>query len=439
MLAAIWSTSTILAVAALAAIVLTVLGVGIFLLSGLFQARSLLRREFSAYLLSPFAYVMLAVFLLVTGFFFYKTLGQLTAAGPQGTEHPMEVMLGDQLKFWWVFWLVFLLIPPLLTMRLFAEERSTGTLEMLMTAPLRDWQVVLTKYVACLGFYVVLWIPTLVYLPALLDLHGPFLRIDKPQITFSPVWTPYSILLLGGVGAVVLAAILALLPLGRSWRVVALVLFLVGAACAGVGGWCHDQFDTSHLVQLAPDSAWTPFNLLMLGGLAGILVSLLLAWLPFDTSGRVVALMLLITGVACAAVGGWANYRYDSQPLLEVPAGIDPMPVVTSYLGLFFAGAMFLALGMLVSSLVRSQLVAALISLVLSLVFIAAGFWRPELEPGSLLAYPVAFLHFLSVPLHFSQDFSRGLLNSRYLVLYGSVTVFCLFLTVRSLESRRWR
>ena len=46
-------------------------------------------------------------------------------------------MFGDER-----FWLVFLFIPPLLTMRLFAEERSSGTLEMLMTAPLRDWQVV---------------------------------------------------------------------------------------------------------------------------------------------------------------------------------------------------------------------------------------------------------------------------------------------------------
>ena len=75
----------------------------------------------------------------------------------------MQTMFADER-----FWLVFLFIPPLLTMRLFAEERSTGTLEMLMTAPLRDWQVVLSKYLACLAFYVVLWLPTLAYLPALL-------------------------------------------------------------------------------------------------------------------------------------------------------------------------------------------------------------------------------------------------------------------------------
>ena len=96
------------------------------------------------------------------------TLGLLTASGPVGTESPMQTMFADER-----FWLVFLFIPPLLTMRLFAEERSSGTLEMLMTAPLRDWQVVLCKYLACLAFYTVLWLPTLLYLPALLGAQQP--------------------------------------------------------------------------------------------------------------------------------------------------------------------------------------------------------------------------------------------------------------------------
>jgi hypothetical protein len=43
------------------------------------------------------------------------------------------------------------------------------------------------------------------------------------------------------------------------------------------------------------------------------------------------------------------------------------------------------------------------------------------------------------VPLHISQDFGRGLIDTRHVVLYASVALFCLFLTVRSLESRRWR
>ncbi len=324
------------------------------LIAGLFNARSLLRREFSAYFLSPIAYVVLVLFLAVTGHLFYLTLEQLTASGPKGVEFPMQLMLGDER-----FWLVFLFIPPLLTMRLFAEERSTGTLEMLMTAPLRDWQVVASKYVACLAFYVLLWLPTLAYLPVLLDLRQPVVQ-----------------------------------------------------------------------------PAWTPFSIFMLSGLAGVVLAFLLALLPFGTPGRVVSLILLLAGLACAGVGAWSHYHYHPQHVLEVPAGIDPMPVLSSYLGLLLAGAMFLAIGMLISSLVRSQMVAALLSLVVSLVFIVAGFWRPDMDTSSP-AYQA--LYFFSVPLHFSRDFSRGLVDTRHLVLYGSVAVFCLFLTVRSLESRRWR
>src|SRR5438132_3563088 len=322
---------------------------------------SLVRREFGAYFLSPIAYVVLAVFLAVTGHLFYLTLMQLTASGPKGVEYPMQLMLGDE-----KFWLVFLFIPPLLTMRLFAEERSTGTLEMLMTAPLRDWQVVLSKYFACLAFYVLLWVPTLAYLPVLLDLHDPHLV---------PFWEP-------------------------------------GAF------------------------TWSIWSLLLVGGLVGLLLSLLLAVLPFGSTGRVLALILLLAGAACTGVGAWQHYHQDAQHIFSVQAGIDPMPVLSSYLGLMLAGAMFLALGLFVSSLVRSQMVAALISLVFCLLLILAGFWRPDMDSSSL-TYQV--LYFFSVPLHFSRDFSRGLVDSRHLILYSSVALFCLFLTVRSMESRRWR
>ena len=125
---------------------------------------SLIRREFSAYFLSPIAYVVLAIFLAVTGHLFYLSLELLTARGPKGLSYPMELIVNSV-----PFWLVFLALAPLLTMRLFAEERSSGTLEMLLTAPLRDWQVVFAKFIACYAFYVIMWLPTLLYLPILAD------------------------------------------------------------------------------------------------------------------------------------------------------------------------------------------------------------------------------------------------------------------------------
>jgi ABC-2 type transport system permease protein len=261
---------------------------------------SLIRREFSAYFLSPIAYVVLFIFLVVTGLLFVRTLGQLTAVGPEGVEFPMQSMLGlgdlhtiEGVLAFQAFWLVFLLTPALLTMRLLAEERSTGTLEMLLTAPLRDWQIVLSKFGACFAFYVVLWLPTLIYLPVLLGLD-----VDEAAID------------------------------------------------------------------------------------------------------------------------------------------IDPWPVVTTYLGLALAGAMFLALGLLVSSLVRSQMLSVLITLFLSLLFIVGGFFLAEQDVGGTL---YRLLSYITVPLHFDRNFCRGVLDTRQLVLYVSVTFLCLFLTVRSLESRRWR
>ncbi len=310
---------------------------------------SLIRREFTAYFLSPIAYVALAVFLLVTGHLFYLAMGLLTETGPRGVEFPMQVLLGDER-----FWLVFLFIPPLLTMRLLAEERGTGSLELLLTAPIRDWQVVAAKFAACFLFYLVLWLPTVAYLPVLLDLHA----------TWQPAYTAYSIAMLAGL-AVVVAGKLVLFGANPMFG---LGMVVVGAVAAGVGGWLH--------------------------------------------------------------------YTKDAQHVLTVTAGIDPWPAVTAYLGVILAGAMFVALGLFVSSLVKSQLVAALVSLVLSLPLVAAGFWRPELEGGTLTA---RLVNFFSVPEHFRQDFTRGLLDTRPLVLYATITLFCLFLTVRSLEARRLR
>ena len=343
-------TPTLIALSAaglVAAAILAVLAVG------LFQARSLVRREFTAYFVSPIAYVVLVVFLAVTGYLFASAFGLLTATGPRGTEYPWRSMFADER-----FWLVFLVIPPLLTMRLFAEERSSGTLETLMTAPLHDWQVVLGKYVACLGFYVVLWLPTLAYVPAL-------------QIAHKPVFVP------------------------------ALTLHALG----------------------------------FLAGLGLALVGLLLLLPRLGTAGRLVSVLLALGGTALAIASGILHFTRDPGPLVSIQVGIDPFPALATYLGLFLAGAMFLSLGLFVSSLVRDQLVAAILAMALSLPFVLAGFFRPEAQ-GTLASRVV---YYLSVPLHFDRAFTRGLVDSRPLVLYSSVTLFCLFLTVRSLESRRWQ
>ncbi len=180
--------------------------------------------------------------------------------------------------------------------------------------------------------------------------------------------------------------------------------------------------------------AWTASSILLLSGLGAFVLGLLLLVPRLGTPGRLVSLVLVFAGAGAALAGGLLHYNVDEKHLLEVPVLIDPYPALATYLAMFLAGAMFLALGLFISSLVRDQMVAALVSLALGLVFILFGFVRPE--QGTAL-YQAAY--FFSVPLHFDRAFTRGVIDTRPLVLYASLTLFCLFLTVRSLEARRWQ
>ena len=117
-----------------------------------------LTRELRAYFFSPLAYAILTLFLLVNGFIFWVIVSFLSDPRAR-IGAPLELFFGQTVYFW----LVLLCVVPVLTMRLLAEERKSGTIEVLMTAPVTETQVVLGKYFAALLFYLCLWLPTLVY------------------------------------------------------------------------------------------------------------------------------------------------------------------------------------------------------------------------------------------------------------------------------------
>jgi ABC-2 type transport system permease protein len=117
---------------------------------------TLLSREVRSYFYSPIAYVVLLFFLFVSGADFYF---QLSFMNGKPVSYSVEEAFFNSIFFWFAFVLIF----PLITMRLFAEEFKLGTIEPLMTAPVRDWQVVLSKFFGALIFYLVLWLPTLIY------------------------------------------------------------------------------------------------------------------------------------------------------------------------------------------------------------------------------------------------------------------------------------
>ena len=114
------------------------------------------KREVASAFQTPMAWVILFFLMLITGFNFY--------AGVTVLNHgPTEVTVVESFFNTIFFWIPFVLLFPLLTMRTYSEEYRSGTVEPLMTAPVRDTQVVLAKFFGTLFLYVVLWLPTAIY------------------------------------------------------------------------------------------------------------------------------------------------------------------------------------------------------------------------------------------------------------------------------------
>lgn len=244
---------------------------------------AVVKRELYAYFVSPIAYFVVIPFLFVCGFFFavafsYFSVGTVSNA-------PNE-LVGGMLQ---TMSLLLLLVTPLLTMRLFAEEKRTGTMELLRTSPVRETEVVLGKFLA-------------------------------------------------------------------SWFLLAVML---------------------------------------------------MGTLPLPLYVR-------------------------SRGNPDIP------PILTGYGGLFLLGGCLLALGLVVSSGTRNQIVAGVVSFGLGLILWAIGF-LPE-SAGAFEGYKTlrAGLVYLSLQEHLT-DFTRGVVVLKDLFFYLSFIGVCLFLTVTLVVSERWR
>ena len=234
----------------------------------------LTRRELSAYFVSPIAYVAMVFFLLLSGILF-------------GSPWFGAFRPGQPAQLQSVFYLVsfvLLLVIPALTMRSLAEERGSGTIESLLTAPVTDVQVVLAKFLGCWIFYLAILAPTLLYVVALAAFSSP-----------------------------------------------------------------------------------------------------------------------------------------------------DYGSILAGYLGLVLLGMMYVAIGILASSLTRAQVIAFVVAffplLFLHLLGLFAGSmpspWRSIVRVAGTIAH--------------CEDFNRGIVAATHVVYFLAITVYALFLTVKVLESRRWR
>jgi ABC-2 type transport system permease protein len=230
---------------------------------------AILERELRAYFLSPVGYVILFVFLFLSAIFFYIPV----AAG----EGSLRYFFSNV-----VIWLVILV--PAVTMRLIADERRTGTIEVLMTSPVTDAQVILGKFLGSLGFYAVMLLLTLQF------------------------------------------------PLALRW-------------------------------------VTTP----------------------------------------------------------------DRGPILSGYLGLVLFGASFLSIGLLASTLTKSQVVAFMTTVMVLLLLILID-WFASVSTGSL----TTVLQFVGMRQHL-ENFSKGIIDTKDIIYYLSVVGLCLMLSVRALAAWKWR
>ncbi len=115
---------------------------------------TLARRELASFFLSVAGYVIIAAVTLLTGLSFVVLMTNL------GSD-PSPMPVTEMFYRTYFFWLIVLLATPVITMRLFALEKATGTFETLMTTPVSDLQVVAAKFAAAIIFYTVMWLPML--------------------------------------------------------------------------------------------------------------------------------------------------------------------------------------------------------------------------------------------------------------------------------------
>lgn len=144
------------------------------MMRGLVRIEAIARREVASLFLSPVAYVVICLFLLLNGWIFYFDAQSLRSS-PQQIEFVVKALYG-KVPFWC------LVLTPFITMRLVAEEKRSGTLEGLMTAPVTSAHVVLGKFIAAQTFFSLIWVTLLLHVTVLAVLGdvdpGPVIAVN---------------------------------------------------------------------------------------------------------------------------------------------------------------------------------------------------------------------------------------------------------------------
>jgi len=118
------------------------------------------------------------------------------------------------------------------------------------------------------------------------------------------------------------------------------------------------------------------------------------------------------------------------------PTIVDPATLSSTFAGILLLGSMYLALGCFASALTRSQIIAAVLSFVGGIALFLLSF--VSMTFGAKVGWKAQLFSYVGLIEHM-QDFARGVIDTRPLVFYITATFFFLFLTLRVVESRRWK
>jgi ABC-2 type transport system permease protein len=186
-------------------------------------ALAVYRREMLSLWVTPLAWVLLFIFLMLQGASFYSIVVHFASFSNMTIDQgPVQAYFGQSL----FLLLSLLLICPALTMRLFAEERRSGTIEGLLTAPITATGVVLAKYLATLSTFALMWAPTVLYVVILLG---------TGDVDWGVVATSYLGVLLIGGGYLAVGTLMSSLTRSQLVAMMLTSLVVFGLLILGVG------------------------------------------------------------------------------------------------------------------------------------------------------------------------------------------------------------
>ena len=183
----------------------------------------IMKRELFSFFVTPLAWVVFTAFLLIQGLHFYLVLANFATTVSMSAEvGPVQTFFGQT---------VFLYIPlffvcPVLTMRLFAEERRSGTIEPLLTAPVTTAAVVLGKYAAVLVAYIVMWLPTLFYV---------WIVADAGHVDMQVVAASYLAVIAVGAGYLAIGTLTSAVTKSQLTAAIMAAMMIMGLFILGIG------------------------------------------------------------------------------------------------------------------------------------------------------------------------------------------------------------